>query len=53
MISLCGWDGLGGLVFVLDRFDGVAKNDESFICAGFAATFCFFVNLVVVDDEDR
>ena len=47
MTSLGGWSG-----FVPDFFDGVAKKDESFVCAGLAATFCFFADLVVVEDED-
>ena len=53
MISLGGWDGLGGFDFVSDRFDGAVKNDESFFCVGLAATFCFFVDLAVVEDEAR
>jgi len=53
MISLGGWGSLSGLNVVPDRFDGAAKNDESFVCAGLAATFCFFANLVAVEDEDR
>ena len=53
MISLGGWDSLSESDFVPDRFDGVAKNDESFVCAGLAATFCFFADLVVAEDEDR
>jgi len=53
MISFDGCGGLSGSDFVPDRFDGVAKNDESFVCAGLAATFCFFADLVVAEDEDR
>ena len=47
MISLVGWDGFGGF-----DFDGVAKNDESFVCAGLATTFRFFVDLVVAENEE-
>lgn len=46
MISL---DDLG--FNLVSGLEGVAKNDESFVCPGFVATFCFLVALVVEDGD--
>lgn len=49
-VSLDRW---GSFELVSKRFEGAAKNDESFVCPDLVLILCFFVDLAVIEDEGR